>query len=59
MRQPLASLAEVADYLGVPAGTLYNWRYKKEGPPGYRVGKYHGLIPRRLARRPPPPPPRL
>jgi excisionase family DNA binding protein len=39
-RQPLASLAEVAEYLGVPAGTLYNWRYKNEGPPGYRVGKY-------------------
>lgn len=37
---PLASLQEVAAYLGIPVGTLYGWRYKGEGPSGYKVGKH-------------------
>lgn len=40
----LLSLEEVADWLGLSAHTLYQWRYrsrygaKAEGPPGIRVG---------------------
>lgn len=36
----LMSAQEVADYLGIPITTLYAWRYKGEGPPGYRVGRH-------------------
>lgn len=36
----LLSPAELADYLGVPVQTIYQWRYRGEGPPGYRVGRH-------------------
>ena len=36
----LATLGEIARYLQVPPKTLYAWRYKGEGPPGYRVGRH-------------------
>ena len=36
----LMSINEVADILGIPAATLYGWRYKGEGPRGYRVGRF-------------------
>jgi excisionase family DNA binding protein len=35
----LLSVPELADYLGVPVTTLYHWRGRGEGPPGFRVGK--------------------
>ncbi len=28
------------EYLGVPVGTLYDWRCKGYGPRGKRVGRY-------------------
>ncbi|QUH05699.1 helix-turn-helix domain-containing protein [Saccharopolyspora erythraea] len=31
---------DVATYLGVPLGTVYQWRSRGSGPPGRRVGKY-------------------
>ena len=31
---------DVADYLGVPVRTLYQWRCNGYGPKGRRVGKY-------------------
>ncbi|QUH05409.1 helix-turn-helix domain-containing protein [Saccharopolyspora erythraea] len=31
---------DVAAYLGVPVGTVYQWRSRGGGPPGHRVGKY-------------------
>lgn len=31
---------EVAAFLGVPVSTIYAWRYRSEGPPGYRVGRF-------------------
>jgi len=34
------TLAEVAELLGVPVGTLYGWRHRGEGPPGYRIGRH-------------------
>ncbi len=39
-RRPLASVEEVAAYLGVPVATLYRWRSRSEGPPGFRVGRF-------------------
>ncbi|HUF94659.1 MAG TPA: helix-turn-helix domain-containing protein [Acidimicrobiia bacterium] len=39
-RDRLLTVQELADYLGVPIGTLYQWRYRKEGPPGFRVGRH-------------------
>jgi excisionase family DNA binding protein len=36
----LLSVQELAQYLGVPAATVYQWRYRGEGPPGFRVGKH-------------------
>ncbi|HVR79667.1 MAG TPA: helix-turn-helix domain-containing protein [Acidimicrobiia bacterium] len=34
------TIQELARYLGVPVGTLYQWRYRREGPPGFRVGRH-------------------
>jgi excisionase family DNA binding protein len=36
----LLSVGELADYLGVPVATLYAWRHRREGPPGFRVGRH-------------------
>jgi excisionase family DNA binding protein len=36
----LWTVAEVADYLGVPVKTLYRWRCVGYGPAGCRVGRY-------------------
>ncbi|MEV4270587.1 MULTISPECIES: helix-turn-helix transcriptional regulator [Micromonospora] len=45
-RERMASLAEVAEYLGVSPQTLYNWRHKGIGPKSRKVG---GLVKYRLA----------
>lgn len=39
-RDQLLSVAELADYLVVPPATLYQWRHRGEGPPGFRVGRH-------------------
>jgi len=31
--------AEVSAYLGVSVNTLYQWRCRRHGPPGRRVGR--------------------
>jgi excisionase family DNA binding protein len=36
----LATLAEVAAYLQVPAKTLHRWRSVGEGPPALKVGRH-------------------
>lgn len=36
----LLSVQQLADYLGVPVATLYQWRWRREGPPGFRVGRH-------------------
>ena len=36
----LWSTAEVAEYLGVPVKTLHKWRYIREGPPSFKVGRH-------------------
>ncbi len=36
----LLSAEDLAAYLDVPVTTLYAWRYRDKGPPGFRVGKH-------------------
>lgn len=36
----LWTIHDVAEYLGVPVKTIYDWRSKEYGPKGKRVGKY-------------------
>jgi excisionase family DNA binding protein len=39
-RAPLASTEQVAEHLGVPVKTLYQWRWLGVGPRGVRVGRH-------------------
>ena len=36
----LLSAQELAEYLEIPVATLYTWRYRSEGPRGFRVGRH-------------------
>ena len=36
----LLSVAELAAYLDVPVATIYRWRHQRQGPVGYRIGRY-------------------
>jgi excisionase family DNA binding protein len=36
----LLSIPELADYLGVPIATIYQWRHHRQGPASYRVGRH-------------------
>ena len=38
--EKLMSLTDVSEMLGIPVHTLYRWRYKGDGPVGYRVGRH-------------------
>ena len=38
--QKLWGPQDVADYLGVPIGTVYQWRSRGTGPVGKRIGKH-------------------
>lgn len=38
--EPLWSVQEVSAFLGVPVGTLYQWRYRRIGPRAARVGRH-------------------
>ncbi len=40
--------ADVAELLGVPVETLYQWRRKHTGPPAFRVGRHLRYDPVRL-----------
>ena len=37
---PLLSIEDLADYLGVPVTTIYDWRVDGKGPCGVRVGRH-------------------
>jgi excisionase family DNA binding protein len=39
-RDRLLTVRELAEYLAVPVTTLYQWRYRSEGPTGFRVGRH-------------------
>ena len=36
----LLTAEELTDFLDVPIKTLYAWRYRREGPVGFRVGRH-------------------
>lgn len=38
--EPLWGFSEVAEFLRVSVETVKRWRKHREGPVGYRVGKY-------------------
>jgi hypothetical protein len=40
LRAKLWGPVEVSDYLGVTVNTLYQWRTRRYGPPGRRVGRH-------------------
>ena len=40
MTERLLSLTDLAEFLSVPVTTLYQWRHRGEGPPGYRIGRH-------------------
>jgi len=44
----LWSINEVAAYLGIPVGTLYQWRTRNYGPPGRRIGRYVRYVPEQV-----------
>jgi excisionase family DNA binding protein len=37
---PLWTIGQLSEYLGVPRRTLYRWRTVSYGPQGVRVGRY-------------------
>ena len=37
---PLLTAQQLAEYLQVPIATIYTWRHRHQGPPGFRVGKH-------------------
>lgn len=39
-RERLLTVEDLAEYLSVPVATLYVWRYRRQGPPGFRVGRH-------------------
>ncbi len=41
----LWSVKDAAAYLRVPPKTLYEWRYKGDGPPSHRIGRYVRYVP--------------
>jgi predicted DNA-binding transcriptional regulator AlpA len=38
--EPLWTVDDVSRFLGIPVPTLYDWRKRKRGPVGRRVGKH-------------------
>ena len=31
---------DLSEWLGIPVGTVYQWRYKNYGPSGYKIGRH-------------------
>lgn len=36
----LLTVEDLAKYLDVPVATIYGWRYRRQGPTGFRVGRH-------------------
>ncbi len=36
----LWTVEDVSAFLGVPVGTLYQWRHRRVGPPAAKVGRH-------------------
>jgi excisionase family DNA binding protein len=41
----LWGVKDLAEYLGIPVQTIYQWRSKGYGPPGRRIGKHVRFVP--------------
>jgi len=37
--EPMIDVRTLAEYLGVPVSTVYEWRSNRKGPAAYRFGK--------------------
>ncbi|GAA2689624.1 DNA binding domain-containing protein, excisionase family [Actinosynnema pretiosum] len=42
---PLWTVEDVAAYLRVPVKTLYQWKWRGEGPPVRKIGKHLRYVP--------------
>jgi excisionase family DNA binding protein len=40
MDDRLLTMQEVAEFLGVPVATIYQWRHHGRGPRGIKVGRH-------------------
>lgn len=38
--EQMISPAQLAEYLAVPVSTIYQWRYRGQGPPGFKLGNH-------------------
>ncbi|MHA3722556.1 helix-turn-helix transcriptional regulator [Leucobacter sp. HY1910] len=38
--EPLLDIEELANYLGIPVATIYDWRVRGHGPRAHRLGKH-------------------
>lgn len=36
----LWSIGRTSQYLGIPVGTLYQWRHRRTGPPARKIGRH-------------------
>lgn len=50
LSERLWTITEVSTYLGVPVGTLYQWRSRRQGPRGLRVGNHVRYRPSEIAK---------
>ncbi|WP_367132384.1 helix-turn-helix transcriptional regulator [Saccharothrix sp. HUAS TT1] len=46
----LWTVEDVSTYLGVPVKTLYQWKWRRYGPPVRKVGKYLRYVPAQVRR---------
>jgi excisionase family DNA binding protein len=44
----LWTFKDVSEFLGVPIGTLYQWRVRGEGPPAFKIGGHVRFDPDRV-----------
>ena len=44
--EPLWTVEDVSAYLGVPVKTLYQWKWRREGPPVRKIGRHLRYDPR-------------
>ncbi|MEU4220869.1 helix-turn-helix domain-containing protein [Actinoplanes sp. NPDC026623] len=40
MTKRLWSVSDLSEYLGIPVGTLYQWRHRGQGPRARKVGRH-------------------
>jgi excisionase family DNA binding protein len=43
--EPLWTISDLAQFLGVPVRTIYEWRRHQRGPRAYQIGKYLRFVP--------------